>query len=67
MIAVVGEHETPNEFWEYLREILDHRLEMAMFQIVHQITWGVPCGPTISMIPIPDPSSAFYKYMKGNV
>ena len=35
---------------EYLKHKLNHALDMHEFYTVHTFLWGVPCGPTLSMI-----------------
>lgn len=44
---------------------MNHKLEMIEFQIVHELTWGVSCGPTLAMIPETKPPTAFERYLKG--
>lgn len=68
---MVTELNDPNEvFWGWIRAKLDHELEMMEFKILHEITWGVPYGPTLAMVPkeTPDsPYSHFLRYLKGDL
>ena len=45
---------------------LDHALSMLELQIIHEITWGVPCGPTLSMVEQPKKQATFEKYLRGD-
>lgn len=56
-----------DEFILYIQQKLDHRLEILWYQMVHQITWGVSCGPTIEMVPVETPLNTFERYLRGNV
>lgn len=50
-----------------LKAKLDHELEMQWLQHKHDDLWGVPCGPTLDMVPEQPKVTSFERYLRGDL